>query len=187
MLKIENPSKPNIMTFEPTGQKFSIYVNNNSNTFTAWFHVNDYYSHNGRKLSQRSYKTFKRREDAITWATRICELLPKKDVGKNKKIEEIVKSGKTFNHKEFQRLVAETLLMFESSQFITSYNVMEAMGLVTENKTWNDAIYRACSSIRLHNKKYGVKTVDCGKPSKDFSLGGKGKRPSQIFRVLGQI
>lgn len=187
MLKIENPSKPNILTFEKTGQKFSVYPNNNTNKFAVWFHVNDYHTQDGKRLPQRSYKTFQSREEAITWATRICELLPKKDVGKNKKIEEIVKTGKIFDRKQFQRLVAETLLMFESSQFITSYNVMEAMGLVTENKEWNDPIYRACSSIRQNNKKYGVKTVDCGKPNKDFSLGGKGKRPSQIFRVLGQI
>lgn len=186
MLKIENPSKPNIYTFEKTGQKFSVYVNNKRGTFTSWFHVDDY-EPGGKKLGQRSFKTFKRREDAISWATRICELLPEKDVGKNKKIEEIIKNGKPFDRQEFIRSVKEALLTFEPTAFITSYHVLETMGLVTEDKKWNDKIYRACSSIRLNNKKYGINTIDCGRPNKAFSLGGKGKRPSQLFRVLGKV
>ena len=185
MLIIDNPSKPNIYRFRKTSQKFSVYENRKAKTFVPWFHVDDYDGQNGKKKSQRSYKSFKSREDAITWATHICELLPKKFVGKHERIEDIVKHGRTFTRKETQRLCVEAMLRLQHYPFITSDTVLTEAGLETPDKRYNDKVYRACSTIRLYNDKFGIETKNVGKPQPAFSKGGR--RPAQLFRVLGKL
>lgn len=185
MLSIDNPSKPNIYRFNKTGQKFSIYENRKAKSYVVWFHTDDYYGTNGKKKSQRAYKSFKSREDAVTWATRICELLPKKFVGQHERIEDIVKHGKTLSRKETQSLCVEAMLRLQHYPFITSDTVLTEAGLDTPDKRWNDKVYRAVSTIRLYNDQFGIKTIDIGKPQPAFSRGGR--RPAQLFRVLGKL
>tara|TARA_Y200000002_G_C22575113_1_gene618345 strand:- start:194 stop:751 length:558 start_codon:yes stop_codon:yes gene_type:complete len=185
MLSIDNPSKSNIYRFTKTDQKFSIYEKRNTESFVPWFHVDNYYGKNNKKKSQRSYKSFKSRVDAITWATRICELLPKKFVGQHEKIEDIVKYGKTFTRKEALQLCLEAMLRLKDYPFITSNTVLIEAGLDTPDKRYNDKVYRACSTIRLYNDKFGIKTVDLGRPHPDFSRGKR--RPAQIFKVEGKL
>ena len=187
MLSIDNPSKSNIYRFTKTDQKFSIYINRDTESFVVWFHVNDYYGKNNKKKSQRSYKTFKSREEAITWATRVCELLPKKFVGQHEKIKDIVKYGKIkmLSRKEIHNRVRDTMLRLIDHEFITSHTVLVEAGLETPDKIYNDKVYRACSNIRRNNDKYGIKTTDRGKPHRDFSNGRH--RPAQIFKVEGKL
>ena len=181
MLTIENPSYPNVYTFTKTGQRFAVYQKRKSGKFTPHFYVNDY-SH-----QQRSYKSYDSREDAVTAATRVCELLPAKDVGKHQKIHDIVYGNNKpkFVRKEFIEKVARHLSTLSPTRIVTSYNIAEDMGLITKDKFYLDKMYQACSEIRRNPDKYGVITKDLGEPHRDFSFGGSGKRRSQPFRVLG--
>ncbi len=173
------------MTFAKTGQKFSVYPNNKTNKFAIWFHVKDYYSKEGKKLSQRSYKSFETREQAIQWACDICEQLPKKHVGKNQKIKDVVEYSVSSKRKDIIKICREAMLRLQAYPFITSHHVLVEAGLETLDKKYNDDVFRACSSLRLYNEKHNIRTKDFGKPSPAFSEGGR--RPAQLFRVLGQM
>lgn len=181
MLTIENPSTPNIFTFTKTGQKFAIYQKRKSGKWTPHFYVDDY-SH-----VQRSYKSYDSRKEAIEQATRVCELLSAKDVGKHQKIHDIVYASNKpkYIRKEFINKIKQHLTTLSPTRIVTSYNVAEDLGLITDDKYWLDKTYQACSEIRRNPDKYGVITKDLGEPHRDFSFGGSGKRRSQPFRVLG--
>lgn len=81
MLKI-NPNNPNIFLAE-NGQRFAVYITRNTGKYIPRFYVSDY-SH-----VQRSYKSYKTRDEAIKAAYEVCSKLPAKDVGKHKKIWEL--------------------------------------------------------------------------------------------------
>ena len=77
-----NPNKPNIFLAE-NGQRFAVYLTRKTERYTPRFYVHDY-SH-----MQRSYKSYKTRDEAIKASYEVCSKLSTEDVGKNEKIWEL--------------------------------------------------------------------------------------------------
>jgi len=94
MFVVQNIKYPAVYTHVNSTQTVAIWHDNKKRTYTPRFYVNNYQP-GEKRHPQRSFKSFKTKGEAMSWAEEVCSKLSKHDSFDVFALQRIVKEMKT--------------------------------------------------------------------------------------------